>query len=263
MSLKTKCCSGLAVAGTLLLVASCAEGPTLPLDNGEVGAVLKKGGPKGPQLREVNVAIPSPSDFPGNALIGDGLVLTEGLYEGGKCGVVALAGSSFSFFPFYGGMNKKQLRDFEKAGECGWNHDSPTDSTAVRRWMRVDLAAAKVHVGPDHIGELTLGEMIGLGSMDSIGTDDVMNHAKVSIFDGSGTYDSRGSFGVPYCNYLMFNAGGAPGSNDLRVTQSTGTVRVETQPGPNNVGLCAHDTGGAEPLEILLHLDIAYDVINQ
>ncbi len=48
------------------------------------------------------------------------------------------------------------------------------------------------------------------------------------------------------------------------VTQGNGIVRVKTQPGlDNNVGLCAHDTGGPEPLLILLHLDIAYDVINQ
>ncbi len=177
---------------------------------------------------------------------------------------MAKAGSSFSFFPFYGAMNGKERKDYERDSDC-----RRTDGSLIQRRMSVNLAAAMVHVGPDHVDEETLGEMIDAGSMDPIvgfdGVDlGVMNHAQVSVFDGSGDYTSRGSFGVPYCNYLMFNAAGAPGSNDLMVSQSTDTVRVQTQPGlDNNVGLCAYDTSGEEPLVIFLHLDIAYDVINQ
>jgi hypothetical protein len=234
----------------------------LPSEDGESGPVLAKGGPKGPQLREVNVAIPSliermPQDVP-NALIGDGLQMTDGVYEGGKCGVVALAGSGFNFFPFYGGMNKKELRDFEQAGECGWNWDG-TDSTAVRRWVRVDLANAKVHTDVTHSNEPTFAQFIIDQSLPDIGTNDIMNHAKVAFFDVSGL--SRGMFGVPYCNYLRFD--NDVGSKNLRITHDGdgSTVHVETQPDPDNIGLCAYDVTLEPPLgTVLLHIDIAYDV---
>lgn len=249
MSLRTKWCSGFAVAGVLLLVASCAEGPTLPPDDAEVGPLLKKGGGP-PQLRDVDVEIPS--DYTGNALIGDDFELNDGLYEGGKCAVVAKAGSSFSFFPFYGAMNGKERKDYEGDPDC-----RDAEGSLIQRWMRVDLANAKVHT-EDHVDEPTLAQFIldeGLPEID-IGNDDVMNHAKVSTFDVSGS--SGGSFGVPYCNYLQFND--AVGPNDLLISQDGSVVHVRTQDYPNNVGLCAYDVSGEEPLWVLLHLDIAYDV---
>jgi hypothetical protein len=292
MSFTKKCCSALAVAGALLLVTSCAEGPTLPPDDGEVGPVLKKGGGKGggpPQVRDVDVEIRS--DFAGNALIGDGL----GLYEGGKCGALAVRSTNFYMRPFDGGMNKKEMRDFEESAECGRN----PDSTAVRRWMSVDLSAARVHrickpgdadfdpsleACPNdhpvsHDGELTLAQMIANGDLDSIvgsGFDHghVYNAGVGSINTTDGL--SRGSFRVVYCGAashpLKFDASRFPGSNDVWVDNSdTTNVHIETQPGPHdNVGLCAHydatwdgDSETQTPLVLLLHLDFAYDVIDQ
>jgi hypothetical protein len=228
-------------------VASCAEGPTLPPDDAAVAPLLKKGGGGGggpPQLRDVDVEIPT-----GNALIDDGL----GPYRGENCAVVAKAGSSFSFFPFYGAMNRKERKDYENDPNC-----RDINGTLIQRSIRVDLANAMVHDPASHPNEdVTLAQLIIDQGLDPIGSDDVMNHAKVSVFDGSGVYQSRVSFGVPYCNYLMFDD--EVGSNDLTVAQTEGNVRVETQAWPDNVGLCAHDTGGDEPLVILLHLDIAYD----
>jgi hypothetical protein len=277
MSLKMKCCSGLAVAGALLLVASCAEGPTLPPDDAGVGPVLKKGGGGGPpQFRDVDVHI---SNVVPNALVGDTWSDTLD-YKGGWCGTVAKAYTSFSMWPFYGGMNRKELKDYENDLTC-WENGS-----LIRRWMRVDLAAARVHKicrpGDDdfdpslescpndnpteHVGEMTLGELADSLWLDDPAGRDTVRLATVGIFD-SETDFSRGGLRIDYCGAashpLKFDASRFLGSNDVSVTRpDTATTHIETQSGlDNNVGLCGHyDETEGQAMVLLLHLDFEYDV---
>ncbi|KPJ92265.1 MAG: hypothetical protein AMS18_07765 [Gemmatimonas sp. SG8_17] len=248
---------------------------------------LKGSSPETP-LRDVDVGIADTLlNGLSNALEGDGLGLYVGSdpnhLENGECGVVAQAGSAFSFWPFYGGMNRKQLRDFERRGECGRN----PDGSAVRRAVTINLADAKVHRicasgGSDfvicenddptnHSGEMTLGELIADSLVDPIAGADSVRNIKLAFLETTSGL-SRGSFQVEYCGGLGFVDEGTWGLYALSVDNTDlSSVHVETQAGPDrNVASCGHyDTKWdpqretPTPLVLLLHVDITYDVIDK
>ena len=253
--------------------------------------VRLKGSNSATVLRDVNMWIPDtlPTGLT-NSLKSD----TLGLYigsdrnhlenENGECGVVAVAGSTFSLWPFYGGMNRKQLRDFERAFDCGVG----SDGKALRRAATINLADALVHRAcwsddaefvlcensdpMDHVGEVTLQDMIDAGldsivgaGLDSIvGTDTVRNF-KLAHFD-TGNSRSRGGFQVAYCGGLGFVDDGQWGLYALEVDNSDPShVYVGTQAGQDkNVASCGHlDTVSGRAVVLLLHVDIAYEVIDK
>jgi len=254
--------------------------------------VRLKGSSSATPLRDVDMLIPGTvSTGLTNFLRGD----TLGLYVGGdrnhldgECGVVAQAGSTFSFFPFYGGMNKKELRTFERLAECGRNPEPK--GPAVRRTVTINLNDARVHrICPstdsefvvcenvdslNHSGESTLGELIAAGQLDSIMGADSVRHVTVAFFETSNDL-SRGGFQVAYCGGLGFVDDGTWGLYALSVDNSNpSNVHIETQRGPHwNVASCGHydtkwdDLDGnpntPTPLVLLLHVDIAYDVIDK
>jgi len=249
---------------------------------------LKGSDPQVP-LRDVDVVIPETlSSGIDNYLQPDDLGPYVGSdpnhLENGECGVVAQAGSTFSFWPFYGGMNRKQLRDFERAGECGRN----PDGTAVRRAVTINLAAAKVHkicasTGSDfvicenddptnHSADSTLAELIAAGRVDAIAGADTVRKVQLAFLEDD---LSRGGFQVEYCGGLGFGDEGVWGLHALSVDHADPSrVRVETQEEPDlNVASCGHydttydDLDGnpqtPTPLVLLLHVDLVYEVVEK
>jgi hypothetical protein len=283
MSLIKKWCSGIAIAGVLLLMASCGEGPTGTSGEApEVGAVLAKGGQGGgggpkEKFRDVDVHVPSAAE---NALIGDPESVSGLDYIGGFCGTRAKAASSFSFWPFYGGMNRKEMKDYENNPDCWVN------GSLIRRWLRVDLASARVHKicrpgdsdfdpslescpndnPSEHEGEMTLGEWAASSNpLDDPAGRDTVRVASVGIFD-SETGFSRAGLRIDYCGAashpLKFDASRFVGSNDVSLSRSGSSTHIATQTGPDdNVGLCGHyDATSGQSMVLLLHVDFEYDV---
>ena len=138
-----------------------------------------------------------------------------------------------------------------------------------------DFALCENNQDPtDHSSDRTLGDYIAAQELDSIMGADSVRHVTVAFFETSSGL-SRGGFQVAYCGGLGFVDEGTWGLYALTVDNSDPShVHIETQEGPDrNVASCGHydtkwdDLDGnpntPTPLVLLLHVDIAYDVIDK